>query len=180
MWQACALQFPRGGDSQKGGDVEGMLAKLEPLHEMMARGPDTLCEVAFQQKFGSRLQEAKDWIERYKARSVPAVPSLPSIPSTPLSFSLLCVGVVATAPKNITMHDLESFLSHAIPSHQATGSDGDLHRAWNIYHAEFQTIDKIIKLSAKKHARPPSLPSDITREWLLFLLILQGNGLSSF
>jgi len=47
-------------------DVEGMFAQLEPLHEMMRKGPETLREKAFRQAFGRDLGEAEEWCSRYK------------------------------------------------------------------------------------------------------------------
>lgn len=47
-------------------DVEGMLATLEPLHEMLEKGPETLREISFNQAFGRDLAEALDWCTKYK------------------------------------------------------------------------------------------------------------------
>ncbi len=47
-------------------NVVGMLQVLEPLHGIMARGPQTMREVAFQQRYGRELSEAKEWCDRYK------------------------------------------------------------------------------------------------------------------
>jgi len=63
MWhealeEACRLYFAEH-------NVDGMLAVLRPLHQLMERGPDTMREVAFQQLFGRDLQEAHEWCERY-------------------------------------------------------------------------------------------------------------------
>ena len=38
-----------------------MFKKLEPLHAMLAKGPETLREVSFQQAYGRDLQEALEW-----------------------------------------------------------------------------------------------------------------------
>eukprot|EP00455_Lapot_gusevi_P043451 TRINITY_DN5289_c0_g1_i3.p1 TRINITY_DN5289_c0_g1~~TRINITY_DN5289_c0_g1_i3.p1 ORF type:complete len:1031 (-),score=314.04 TRINITY_DN5289_c0_g1_i3:149-2875(-) len=46
-------------------NVEGMLATLAPLHDMMEKGPETLREVSFQQQFGRDLQEAHEWCKKY-------------------------------------------------------------------------------------------------------------------
>jgi len=73
-------------------DLEGMYAKLQPLHEMLEKvpppsfssldlndadhpgpirhwyicqGPETLREVSFQQAYGRDLQEALDWCKKY-------------------------------------------------------------------------------------------------------------------
>ena len=43
-----------------------MLAKLEPLHAMLERGPQTLKETSFHQAYGNDLNEAKRWCSRYK------------------------------------------------------------------------------------------------------------------
>ena len=42
-----------------------MLAKLEPLHAMMEKGPQTLKETSFVQAYGNDLNEAKRWCQRY-------------------------------------------------------------------------------------------------------------------
>ncbi|KAJ3130914.1 phosphatidylinositol kinase- protein kinase tor1 [Physocladia obscura] len=47
-------------------NVEGMFATLEPLHQMLERGPETLREISFNQTFGRDLQEALDWCKKYK------------------------------------------------------------------------------------------------------------------
>lgn len=46
-------------------NIEGMLATLAPLHEMMRQGPETLREISFIQSFGRDLAEARDWCEAY-------------------------------------------------------------------------------------------------------------------
>lgn len=47
-------------------NINGMLALLEPLHEMLNKGPETLREISFIQSFGRDLGEAKDWCNAYK------------------------------------------------------------------------------------------------------------------
>ncbi|KAL7753608.1 phosphatidylinositol kinase- protein kinase tor1 [Sorochytrium milnesiophthora] len=47
-------------------NIEGMLAVLEPLHAMMAKGPETLREVSFHQMYGRDLQEAHEWCQKYR------------------------------------------------------------------------------------------------------------------
>lgn len=47
-------------------DIEGMFAVLEPLHQMLERGPETLREISFNQAFGRDLQEAQEWCKKYK------------------------------------------------------------------------------------------------------------------
>ncbi|KAK5128460.1 hypothetical protein LTR85_003128 [Meristemomyces frigidus] len=46
-------------------NIEGMLATLAPLHEMLRKGPETLREISFIQSFGRDLAEARDWCEAY-------------------------------------------------------------------------------------------------------------------
>ena len=48
-------------------NVNGMLAKLLPLHEMMEVGPQTHREVTFMQTFGRDLMQAYEWIKRYQS-----------------------------------------------------------------------------------------------------------------
>jgi FKBP12-rapamycin complex-associated protein len=47
-------------------DVEGMFAVLEPLHQILERGPETLREISFNQAFGRDLHEAQEWCKKYK------------------------------------------------------------------------------------------------------------------
>ncbi|KAI8981018.1 armadillo-type protein [Pilobolus umbonatus] len=47
-------------------NVEAMLATLEPLHQMLNRGPETMREESFVQAFGRDLQEAHDWCTQYR------------------------------------------------------------------------------------------------------------------
>lgn len=50
-------------------NVEGMLRILEPLHNMMQRGPETIKETSFTQAYGRDLSEAHDWCQKYKVFS---------------------------------------------------------------------------------------------------------------
>jgi len=47
-------------------NTEGMLAVLEPLHEQLERGPETLREISFAQTFGRDLAEAHDWCRQFE------------------------------------------------------------------------------------------------------------------
>ncbi|ORY80056.1 PtdIns-3-kinase tor2 [Protomyces lactucae-debilis] len=47
-------------------NIEAMFATLEPLHELLERGPETLRETSFNQAFGRDLQEARSWCAKYK------------------------------------------------------------------------------------------------------------------
>ncbi|KAI8344851.1 armadillo-type protein [Chlamydoabsidia padenii] len=47
-------------------NVEAMFATLEPLHQMLDRGPETMREESFVQAFGRDLQEAQEWCHRYQ------------------------------------------------------------------------------------------------------------------
>merc|ERR1719270_2504428 len=47
-------------------NIQGMLAKLQPLHALLERGPQTLKETSFHQAYGNDLNEAKRWCSRYK------------------------------------------------------------------------------------------------------------------
>ena len=47
-------------------NVFGMFAVLDPLHEMIERGPQTLREVSFIQTFGRDLHEARDYCNSYR------------------------------------------------------------------------------------------------------------------
>ncbi|XP_032242839.2 serine/threonine-protein kinase mTOR [Nematostella vectensis] len=48
------------------GNVKGMFAVLDPLHQMMERGPQTLKETSFNQAYGRDLMEAQEWCRRYQ------------------------------------------------------------------------------------------------------------------
>ncbi|KAL4065913.1 phosphatidylinositol 3-kinase [Scleroderma citrinum] len=45
---------------------EGMIATLEPLHELLERGPTTAREISFVQAFGRDLREAREACRRYR------------------------------------------------------------------------------------------------------------------
>lgn len=47
-------------------NTEKMFETLEPLHELLAKGPETLKEIAFQNSFGRDLNDAYQWIMNYK------------------------------------------------------------------------------------------------------------------
>lgn len=47
-------------------NTEKMFATLEPLHEMLKRGPETLREISFQNSFGRDLADAYEWVMNYK------------------------------------------------------------------------------------------------------------------
>jgi FKBP12-rapamycin complex-associated protein len=46
-------------------NVDGMLATLSPLHQMLEKGPQTMREMSFQQAFGRELHEAYDWCKKF-------------------------------------------------------------------------------------------------------------------
>ncbi|KAK4529593.1 hypothetical protein CCYA_CCYA02G0450 [Cyanidiococcus yangmingshanensis] len=48
-------------------DVQGMLAILSPLHDMVEAGPTTARETMFVREFGRELAEAREWCRRYLA-----------------------------------------------------------------------------------------------------------------
>ncbi|RDD40512.1 Serine/threonine-protein kinase mTOR [Trichoplax sp. H2] len=47
-------------------NIEGMFAVLEPLHQIMQQGPQTLKETSFNQAYGRDLAEAQEWCNKYK------------------------------------------------------------------------------------------------------------------
>ncbi|KAI0192013.1 armadillo-type protein [Xylaria flabelliformis] len=47
-------------------NAEGMFATLNPLHEQLERGPETLREISFAQTFGRDLTEAREWCRQYE------------------------------------------------------------------------------------------------------------------
>uniref|UniRef100_A0A7M5XP27 non-specific serine/threonine protein kinase n=1 Tax=Clytia hemisphaerica TaxID=252671 RepID=A0A7M5XP27_9CNID len=47
-------------------NVKGMFAVLDPLHQIMENGPQTLNEISFQQAYGRDLMEARDWCRKYQ------------------------------------------------------------------------------------------------------------------
>ncbi|WPH02862.1 Hypothetical protein R9X50_00573000 [Acrodontium crateriforme] len=48
-------------------DIVAMLKCLEPLHAMLAKGPETLREISFIQSFGRDIEEAKQWCDTYRS-----------------------------------------------------------------------------------------------------------------
>ncbi|TRM60259.1 armadillo-type protein [Schizophyllum amplum] len=50
---------------------EGMIACLEPLHEMVEKGPETARETSFAQTFGRDLHEAREACNRYRRTGDP-------------------------------------------------------------------------------------------------------------
>ncbi|XP_058826350.1 serine/threonine-protein kinase Tor [Topomyia yanbarensis] len=50
-------------------NIKGMFETLEPLHEMLQRGPQTLKETSFNQAYGRDLNEAQEWCKHYKNSS---------------------------------------------------------------------------------------------------------------
>ncbi|KAL8715140.1 MAG: hypothetical protein Q9220_001097 [cf. Caloplaca sp. 1 TL-2023] len=47
-------------------DIEGMFSTLEPLHDLVDKGADTLREISFVQAFGRDLHEARQWCVTYR------------------------------------------------------------------------------------------------------------------
>lgn len=47
-------------------NIEGMFSTLEPLHNLLERGPETLREISFAQAFGRDLREAQEWCHQYQ------------------------------------------------------------------------------------------------------------------
>ncbi|SMN19447.1 similar to Saccharomyces cerevisiae YKL203C TOR2 PIK-related protein kinase and rapamycin target [Maudiozyma saulgeensis] len=47
-------------------NIEKMFATLEPLHELLQAGPETLREISFQNHFGRDLGNAYKWVKKYK------------------------------------------------------------------------------------------------------------------
>ncbi|KAG5456220.1 MAG: Rapamycin binding domain-containing protein, partial [Olpidium bornovanus] len=64
MWQEGLEEASRMyfGDH----NIKGMYATLEPLHQVLERGPETLREISFTQAFGRDLLDAKEWCAKYK------------------------------------------------------------------------------------------------------------------
>lgn len=47
-------------------NIQGMFDVLEPLHELLDKGAQTLRETSFTQTFGRDLKEARDWCRQYR------------------------------------------------------------------------------------------------------------------
>ncbi|KAK8146497.1 phosphatidylinositol kinase- protein kinase tor1 [Beauveria asiatica] len=47
-------------------NIDGMFQTLEPLHNLLERGPETLREISFAQAFGRDLREAREWCHQYE------------------------------------------------------------------------------------------------------------------
>ncbi|KAI9656704.1 MAG: phosphatidylinositol kinase- protein kinase tor1 [Trizodia sp. TS-e1964] len=50
-------------------NIEGMIACLATLHDLLEKGPETLREISFSQAFGRDLKEARDYCMRYQQTS---------------------------------------------------------------------------------------------------------------
>ena len=48
-------------------DIDGMFATLNPLHDLLDKGPETLREISFAQSFGRDLHEAQHWCQVYQS-----------------------------------------------------------------------------------------------------------------
>lgn len=62
MWHEALEEASRYffGDN----NINAMLAVLEPMHELLDKGPETLREVSFTQAFGRDLHEAREWCRK--------------------------------------------------------------------------------------------------------------------
>ncbi|KAL2265936.1 hypothetical protein VTJ83DRAFT_5288 [Remersonia thermophila] len=47
-------------------NIQGMFDVLEPLHDLLEKGPQTLREISFTQTFGRDLGEAREWCRQYR------------------------------------------------------------------------------------------------------------------
>ncbi|EAQ84706.1 conserved hypothetical protein [Chaetomium globosum CBS 148.51] len=47
-------------------NIPGMFDVLEPLHDLLEKGPTTLREISFTQTFGRDLSEAREWCRQYR------------------------------------------------------------------------------------------------------------------
>ncbi|KAH6617660.1 armadillo-type protein [Chaetomium sp. MPI-SDFR-AT-0129] len=47
-------------------NIQGMFDVLEPLHDLLEKGPVTLREISFTQTFGRDLSEAREWCRQYR------------------------------------------------------------------------------------------------------------------
>ena len=50
-------------------NVQGMFDTLEPLHDLLERGPETLRETSFVQTHGRDLGEAREYVRRYRLKN---------------------------------------------------------------------------------------------------------------
>ena len=50
-------------------NIQGMFDTLEPLHDMLERGPETLRETSFVQTHGRELGEAREYVRRYRLKN---------------------------------------------------------------------------------------------------------------
>ncbi|PPQ67890.1 hypothetical protein CVT26_007090, partial [Gymnopilus dilepis] len=65
LWHEGLEEASRLFFSEK--NAQGMIAVLEPLHEMLEAGPTTARETSFAQAFGRELHEAREACRRYRA-----------------------------------------------------------------------------------------------------------------
>ncbi|KAL7268146.1 phosphatidylinositol kinase-related protein kinase tor1 [Rhizina undulata] len=105
-------------------NIDMMFKTLEPLHELLERGPETLREISFHQAFGRDLREAKEWCTTYKRTGEVGdlnqawdlyyqvfrkiTKQLPQLNSLDLQY---------VSPKLLAAHDLDL----AVPGTYATG-----------------------------------------------------------
>ncbi len=115
LWHEGIEEASRYWFGQK--NVDGMLATLQPLHDMMDAGPETTREVAFQQMFGRELQEAAEWTRKY------------THPAGANSQSQSKTGSGSAASSQST-------------SAPVRGNTADLTKAWDIYSAVFRKVAK--------------------------------------
>ena len=64
MWHGALEEASRQWFGDK--DATSMTETLEPLHQMMEDGPETLHEVGFHHAFGRDLQEAHGFLRKYR------------------------------------------------------------------------------------------------------------------
>jgi len=64
MWHGGLEEASREYYGEK--SIEGFFAVIEPLHQILENGPETLQEISFSQAFGANLQEAMEWCRKYK------------------------------------------------------------------------------------------------------------------
>ena len=104
-------------------NVDGMLAVLYPLHEMMERGPETLREVSFQTAYGVDLSEAKQ---------VGAICFVLCV-----CFSRVSGGLMVCLPP-----PSQCSLSQWLDKYRVSHNESDLNQAWELYYHVFRRINK--------------------------------------
>lgn len=121
--------------------IVGMLAILEPLHQMMDAAPMTFQEKAFDHAYGRELREAQAWCHKYRQQRslLTARAAMTSGVNTSSSNTSSACNTAAAAAANTS----SSTSTSSSASHTNTK---ELTQAWDIYYHVFRRITKQLPL----------------------------------